>query len=110
MVWLSNEARDLHPPNLLNFNSLWLGVVFWGAVVVQNVVVRRPAFKSGIHKQLLLFTAGYVSGYHLSKREDFINATLARDAKEYVGRHPEDFPQPMSRTFAEHLEGYKRIR
>lgn len=45
----------------------------------------------GVHRQLLLTTIGWFLGYHLTKYENYVNAKLDRDMREYIKQHPIDF-------------------
>lgn len=46
---------------------------------------------SGVHRQVLLTTVGWFLGYYLTKYENYMNAKLDRDVREYIKQHPEDF-------------------
>lgn len=46
----------------------------------------------GVHRQVLLATAGWFLGYHLTKYENYFYAKVDRDMNEYIRLHPEEFP------------------
>lgn len=46
----------------------------------------------GVHRQVLLATAGWFLGYHLTKYENYSYAKVDRDMNEYIRLHPEEFP------------------
>ncbi|KAJ7990176.1 hypothetical protein DPEC_G00297600 [Dallia pectoralis] len=105
-----DEARSLPPPGIVNRSSVWLGLVGWCTAMMQNAVNRRPAMKSGLHRQVLAVSIGWFLGYHLTKYENYTYARLDRDMDEYVRLHPERFVEKKKKTFAEMLEPFTPIR
>ncbi|NXS57122.1 NDUCR dehydrogenase, partial [Brachypteracias leptosomus] len=91
MVFLPDEARSLPPPSLLNTSSVWLGLTGWFAALLDNGFNHRPVIRAGVHRQILFTTVGWVAGYYLSKRMEYMHAKVDRELFEYVRHHPEDF-------------------
>ncbi|MBN3285197.1 NDUC2 dehydrogenase, partial [Polyodon spathula] len=91
MVLLPDEAKGLPPPGILNRNSAWFGLVGWFSAMLHNGLNRRPALRSGVHRQLLLASIGWFVGYHLTKYENYTYARLDRDMREYIRLHPDEF-------------------
>ncbi|XP_076833258.1 NADH dehydrogenase [ubiquinone] 1 subunit C2 [Brachyhypopomus gauderio] len=110
MRFLPDEARALPPPGLINRNSVWLGLTGWVAALLDNGFRRRPALRSGLHRQALLVSVCWFMGYHLTKYENYTYARLDRDMNEYVRLHPDLFPQKGKKTFAEIVEPFHPIR
>ncbi|KAG7471169.1 hypothetical protein MATL_G00121620 [Megalops atlanticus] len=107
---LPDEAKRLPPPGIINVNSVWLGLSGWCTAMLENSFNRRPALKSGVHRQLLYATIGWFLGYHLRKRELYTYARLDRDMSEYIRMHPEEFREKEKKTMAEVLEDFHPIR
>ncbi|XP_077578153.1 NADH dehydrogenase [ubiquinone] 1 subunit C2 [Stigmatopora nigra] len=110
MVWIPDEAKGLPPPGIVNRSSLWLGFVGWCTAMLQNAINHRPPIKSGVHRQVLMTTVGWFIGYHVTKKENYVNAKLDRDMMEYMKMHPEDFAPKEKKTFAEILEPFIPVR
>ncbi|XP_029458058.1 NADH dehydrogenase [ubiquinone] 1 subunit C2 [Rhinatrema bivittatum] len=110
MGLLPDEARGLPPPGIVNRNSVWVGFMGWLTVLLDNALNRRPPLRAGVHRQLLLTSAGWFLGYHLTKRENYINAREDTDLIGYMKLHPEDFKEPEKKTYAEVLEDFHPIR
>ncbi|XP_041089026.1 NADH dehydrogenase [ubiquinone] 1 subunit C2 [Polyodon spathula] len=110
MVLLPDEAKGLPPPGILNRNSAWFGLVGWFSAMLHNGLNRRPALRSGVHRQLLLASIGWFVGYHLTKYENYTYARLDRDMREYIRLHPDEFQHKDKRTYAEVLENFTPIR
>lgn len=49
MELLPDEAKGLPPPDILNRNSAWFGLVGWFSAMLHNGLNRRPALRSGEH-------------------------------------------------------------
>ncbi|XP_059819914.1 NADH dehydrogenase [ubiquinone] 1 subunit C2 [Hypanus sabinus] len=110
MGLLPPEAKVLPPPGIVNRNSVWLGLVGWTASLMQNGLNRRPAFGSGVHRQLLYLTVGWFIGYHLRKIENYKNAKKDQEMMDYIQRHPTDFSEKEKKTYAQILEDFHPIR
>ncbi|KAK6486420.1 NADH dehydrogenase [Huso huso] len=106
MELLPDEAKGLPPPDILNRNSAWFGLVGWFSAMLHNGLNRRPALRSGVHRQLLLVSIGWFLGYHITKYENYTYARLDRDMREYIRLHPDEFQQKDKRTYAEVLEKF----
>uniref|UniRef100_A0A1A8EPG9 NADH dehydrogenase [ubiquinone] 1 subunit C2 n=1 Tax=Nothobranchius korthausae TaxID=1143690 RepID=A0A1A8EPG9_9TELE len=104
------EAKSLPPPGIVNRNSVWLSVVGWSTALLHNAMARRPPLKSGVHRQVLLATIGWVIGYPLTKLEIYKYAKRDRDMNEYMKLHPELFPVKEKKTFAEIVEPFYPVR
>ncbi|XP_043115534.1 NADH dehydrogenase [ubiquinone] 1 subunit C2 [Puntigrus tetrazona] len=110
MWFLPDEAKGLPPPNIVNRNSLWFGLIGWVSAMLHNSCNRRPALKAGVHRQLLMTTVGWFVGYHLTKIVNYKTAKLDTEMFEYVRQHPEGFAQKEPKTFAEIVEPFHPIR
>uniref|UniRef100_A0A8B9DV31 NADH dehydrogenase [ubiquinone] 1 subunit C2 n=1 Tax=Anser cygnoides TaxID=8845 RepID=A0A8B9DV31_ANSCY len=51
----------------------------------------------GVHRQVLFATVGWVVGYFLAKRTEYIHAKQDREMFEYIRHHPEDFKTAAAR-------------
>ncbi|XP_055492542.1 NADH dehydrogenase [ubiquinone] 1 subunit C2 [Leucoraja erinacea] len=107
---LPAEARALPPPGIVNRNSVWLGLIGWTAALLQNGINRRPAFTSGVHRQLLYLSVGWFVGYHVTKLVNYKTAKMDKEMMDYMQHHPSDFPEVERKTFAEILENFHPIR
>ncbi|KAJ8280667.1 hypothetical protein GJAV_G00057530 [Gymnothorax javanicus] len=107
---LPDEAKVLPPPGIVNRNSVWLGFTGWCSAMLSNSLHRRPAVKAGVHRQLLMISIGWVLGYHLTKLENYAYARADREMNEYIRLHPDRFPEPEKKTYAEILEDFHPIR
>uniref|UniRef100_A0A8C5M469 Uncharacterized protein n=1 Tax=Leptobrachium leishanense TaxID=445787 RepID=A0A8C5M469_9ANUR len=47
MPWLTDEARSLPPPSIVNKNSVWLGFLGYLAAITNNGIKRLPALRAG---------------------------------------------------------------
>ncbi|KAL4659617.1 NADH dehydrogenase ubiquinone 1 subunit C2-like [Arapaima gigas] len=110
MGLLPDEAKSLPPPGIVNRNSLWFGFIGWCSAMIHNALNRRPPLKSGLHRQALFLSVGWLLGYHLTKHENYTYARLDRDMRQYVRLHPEDFQEKEKPTFSEILEDFHPIR
>ncbi|XP_060627206.2 NADH dehydrogenase [ubiquinone] 1 subunit C2 [Anolis sagrei] len=107
---LPDEVFSLPPPPLLNHGSVWGAFMGWVAALGDNAVNRRPALRSGVHRQLLWLSAGFYLGHYLVRRANYTYAKRDRDISEYIRHHPEDFKEKDKKTMAEVLEGFQPIR
>ncbi|XP_074535913.1 NADH dehydrogenase [ubiquinone] 1 subunit C2 [Halichoeres trimaculatus] len=110
MLLIPDEGKSLPPPGIVNRNSVWLAGVGWGIALIHNGINRRPPLRAGVHRQVLATTIGWFLGYHITKIENYVNAKLDRDMREYVRLHPEEFPLKEKKTFAEIVEPFCPIR
>ncbi|XP_008288571.1 NADH dehydrogenase [ubiquinone] 1 subunit C2 [Stegastes partitus] len=110
MKFIPDEAKGLPPPEIVNRNSVGLGGMGWLTALLQNALKLRPALKSGLHRQVLYATVGWLFGYHVTKVENYTYAKLDRDMNEYVRRHPDDFVPKEKKTFAEIVEPFHPVR
>ncbi|XP_023717255.1 NADH dehydrogenase [ubiquinone] 1 subunit C2 [Cryptotermes secundus] len=96
------------------FLSKWWNPVAASVVGVITVVFvrhaqRRPLI-SGIQTHILTGIGCFLAGYHI---DQYRNQYLAeRDAvlRNYLERHPEDFPEPERKKFSEILQPWIPIR
>ncbi|KAJ8410886.1 hypothetical protein AAFF_G00188430 [Aldrovandia affinis] len=110
MGLLPDEAKVLPPPGIVNTNSVWLGLVGWCTAAIHNSFSRRPALKSGVHRQVLFTSIGWFLGYHLKKYENYACARKDREMNEYIRLHPAEFQEKDKITFTEVLEDFHPIR
>ncbi|KAM8975076.1 NADH dehydrogenase [ubiquinone] 1 subunit C2-like [Pelodytes ibericus] len=110
MGWLTDEAKCLPPPGLLNRNSVWLGVMGYLTAITNNAFCNMPALRAGVHRQVLLTSIGVFIGYYLTKNENYQNAKKDRELFEYIRQHPGDFGKSEKKTMAEVLEPFVPIR
>ncbi|MBN3308862.1 NDUC2 dehydrogenase, partial [Amia calva] len=82
----------------------------WCTAMIHNCLNRRPALKSGVHRQVLMTSIGWFVGYHLTKWENYTNARRDRDMTQYMRLHPEEFHPQEKKTYAEILEDFHPIR
>ncbi|NXO05381.1 NDUC2 dehydrogenase, partial [Rhinopomastus cyanomelas] len=64
----------------------------------------------GVHRQVLLTTIGWVAGYYLCRREEYIYAKKDREMFAYVRQHPEDFKTGEKKRIGELYEKFHPIR
>ncbi|KAI8510498.1 hypothetical protein Bbelb_114140 [Branchiostoma belcheri] len=100
---------EVDPPNYLN---RYTGIfVVWGlgTAVLTNVLKRRPYY-AGVQRHILFGGLGAVAAYYFAKAEN--NRTARRDliVKDYIKKHPEDFPDPGGKTFNDVLYPWAPIR
>ncbi|XP_047449651.1 NADH dehydrogenase [ubiquinone] 1 subunit C2 [Mugil cephalus] len=105
-----DEYKSLPPPGILNATSMWLAGVGWFSAVLQNAIKHRPPVYSGVHRQVLLATAGWFIGYHLNKYSNYVQAKLDRDMVEYIKLHPQEFAAKEKKTYAEIVEPFHPVR
>ncbi|XP_051965688.1 NADH dehydrogenase [ubiquinone] 1 subunit C2 [Xyrauchen texanus] len=110
MGLLPDESKVLPPPEIINRNSVWLGLCGWATAMLHNSLNRRPAFKAGVHRQALFATIGWFIGYQLTKYENYTYARLDRDMNEYIRLHPDELQEKERKTFAEIVEPFHPIR
>ncbi|XP_064412908.1 NADH dehydrogenase [ubiquinone] 1 subunit C2 [Latimeria chalumnae] len=110
MGLLTDEAKVLPPPGIVNRNSLWLGFCGWLTALLHNAMNRRPPIKAGVHRQVLFTSVGWFVGYYLTKLENYTYAKLDREMFEYIRQHPGDFQEKEKKTLAEVLEDFHPIR
>ncbi|NP_001091410.1 NADH:ubiquinone oxidoreductase subunit C2 S homeolog [Xenopus laevis] len=110
MGLLPDEARVLPPPGLVNRNSLWMGFMGYMSAITHNAIRHMPALRAGVHRQVLLTSIGVFLGYHATKYENYRNAKIDRDLREYIGHHPGEFKVQEKKTMAEVLEDFTPIR
>uniref|UniRef100_A0A8C8RQ12 NADH dehydrogenase [ubiquinone] 1 subunit C2 n=1 Tax=Pelusios castaneus TaxID=367368 RepID=A0A8C8RQ12_9SAUR len=110
MVFLPDEVRSLPPPAIVNKNSVWLGLLGWCASIADNLFNRRPPVRAGVHRQVLWATLGWVAGYYLLKRENYVYAKHDQEMMDYIRRHPEDFKEGERKKIGELLEDFHPIR
>ncbi|XP_066846070.1 NADH dehydrogenase [ubiquinone] 1 subunit C2 isoform X1 [Anser cygnoides] len=60
----------------------------------------------GVHRQVLFATVGWVVGYFLAKRTEYIHAKQDREMFEYIRHHPEDFKTAGKKRIGELLEDF----
>ncbi|XP_066846071.1 NADH dehydrogenase [ubiquinone] 1 subunit C2 isoform X2 [Anser cygnoides] len=106
MAFLPEEARALPPPPLVNKVSAWLGAAGWAAALLGNGFSQRPVLTAGVHRQVLFATVGWVVGYFLAKRTEYIHAKQDREMFEYIRHHPEDFKTAGKKRIGELLEDF----
>ncbi|XP_044743236.1 NADH dehydrogenase [ubiquinone] 1 subunit C2 [Chrysoperla carnea] len=85
------------------------GALGFGCVCYVNWGSRRPVF-SGVQKHVLASTIGVVLGKIVDqKRNEYLSE---RDAvlRHYIELHPEDFPAPERKKFADILQPWIPIR
>ncbi|EEC03121.1 NADH dehydrogenase [ubiquinone] 1 subunit C2 [Ixodes scapularis] len=80
-----------------------------GTICVVNLSTRRPAL-SGIQKHLIAASIGAVTGEGL--RRYFMYSARERDAllRHYILLHPEDFPEPERKKYADVFEPWLPVR
>lgn len=66
--------------------------------VVANLIYKRPIW-AGIHLHGLMFLAGVGAGELLQRREDHVLAKRDAILRDYIIRHPEDFPPPKREKY-----------
>ncbi|KFQ76804.1 NADH dehydrogenase [ubiquinone] 1 subunit C2, partial [Phoenicopterus ruber ruber] len=65
---------------------------------------------AGVHRQILFTTVGWVVGYYLGKRMDYMHAKVDRELFEYIRHHPEDFKGTEKKRIGELLEDFYPVR
>ncbi|XP_069685164.1 NADH dehydrogenase [ubiquinone] 1 subunit C2 [Periplaneta americana] len=94
-------------------SKLWNPVMASAVGVVSILLMRysqRRPLLSGIQHHVLAGVGFGLAGYHLDQyRNDYL---AERDAvlRNYLERHPEDFPEPERKKFAEILKPWTPIR
>ncbi|CAL9684334.1 unnamed protein product [Knipowitschia caucasica] len=109
-IRLPDEAKVLHPPGIVNRNSVWLAGIGWCTAMFHNGINHRPPLKSGVHRQALLATIGWFIGYHLTKIENYTYAKRDHEMFGYVNLHPENFAPKEKKTMAEIVEPFHPVR
>ncbi|XP_061827947.1 NADH dehydrogenase [ubiquinone] 1 subunit C2 [Nerophis lumbriciformis] len=105
-----DEGKVLPPPGIVNMPSVWLAGCGWFSAMLHNAISHRPPLKSGVHRQVLLATIGWYLGYRMKRYENYVNARLDRDMKEYIKLYPDDFRPKETKTYAEIVEPFHPIR
>ncbi|XP_055918237.1 NADH dehydrogenase [ubiquinone] 1 subunit C2 [Eupeodes corollae] len=105
------ENRGDRQPTIMNtlFNPLASALAGCGLAMFINFAYRRPVW-SGIQKHIAFTAIGGGLGLYLDKKR---NEHLAdRDAvlRHYIMLHPEDFPMPERKKYADVLEVWQPIR
>ncbi|XP_061733988.1 NADH dehydrogenase [ubiquinone] 1 subunit C2 [Nerophis ophidion] len=105
-----DEGKVLPPPGIVNVVSVWLGGCGYFSALLDNALKRKPALKSGVHRQVLLVTIGWFLGYHMKKYENYVYAKRDRDMNAYIKLYPNDFIPKEKKTFAEIVEPFTPVR
>ncbi|NWV41773.1 NDUC2 dehydrogenase, partial [Grantiella picta] len=63
----------------------------------------------GVHRQLLLATAGWFAGYQILKYAEYKHAKVDRELFEYIRHHPEDFKAAEKKRIGQLLEDFRPI-
>uniref|UniRef100_A0A8D0H3I9 NADH dehydrogenase [ubiquinone] 1 subunit C2 n=1 Tax=Sphenodon punctatus TaxID=8508 RepID=A0A8D0H3I9_SPHPU len=108
--FLPDESRSLPPPALFNRGSVSFALMGWMSTLLDNGIRNRPAFRTGVHRQVLWTTIVFYVGYWLCKRSEYVIARRSTDTSWYIKEHPEDFPEKEKKTYAEILEKFYPIR
>ncbi|KAK0181314.1 hypothetical protein PV327_003607 [Microctonus hyperodae] len=82
------------------FHSLYLGLMGGCVPVLKNAVYKRPLW-SGFQHHIMFTAGGMALGAYLRHREDGIVARRDAVTRDYIMRHPEDFPPPDRKKYGE---------
>ncbi|KAF7996357.1 hypothetical protein HCN44_001989 [Aphidius gifuensis] len=74
------------------------GAIGLCAPIVANLIYRRPIW-AGIHLHVLMGAGGIGVGELLQRRENYVLAKRDAILRDYITRHPEDFPPPKRETY-----------
>lgn len=96
------ERESDYEQNLIAkyFHEIYLGFIGAGVPAVANAVYRRPLW-AGIQSHIFCAIVGIGIGSFLKHREQDILATRDAKLRDYIIRHPEDFPPPDRKKYAD---------
>ncbi|XP_014300363.2 NADH dehydrogenase [ubiquinone] 1 subunit C2 [Microplitis demolitor] len=105
------DHDSTYEPNLIAkyFHELYCGMLGGAVPALGNLLYRRPIW-AGMQNIILGLAIGGGIGHYLKIREEGILATRDATYRDYIIRHPEDFPPPDRKKFGEVFHPWLPLR
>ncbi|XP_055836969.1 NADH dehydrogenase [ubiquinone] 1 subunit C2 [Episyrphus balteatus] len=107
---LLENRQDRTPSFMFKvFNPAAAAIAGCGLALFHNFAYRRPVW-SGIQKHVIFTIIGASAGVYFDKKRNEHIADRDAVLRHYISLHPEDFPTPERKKYADVLEVWQPIR